>query len=286
MNTYRTRTLQQTRKLALASAIALTSIGVISSGVMADDMSQDIREARQESQIWTTYALSPYLRVHDISVEVNGTKAVLTGKVDGEVNKDLAKQLALGVNGIEEVDNQIVVVTDYVAPKGSADRSYGDIVDDASITAAVKSKLLWSKHAQGLSANVTTSYGKVTLRGTANSAAARELAGVLALNTHSVVSVDNQLVVDETKSTLTETLQVKSDAAGQDISDAWITTKVKSTLMYSSNVNGSLVAVTTTNGVVTLAGKLNSGAEQVLAIELASNVSGVRQVESAALSHL
>lgn len=287
MNIYKKNsTRKQARKLALASAITMALIGVGSGGVMAAEMTQDEKEARQESQIWTTYALSPYLRAHDIGVDVNDGKAVLTGMVDEEVNKELAKQLALGVTGIKEVDNQIVVVDDYVAPKRSSDRTYGEIVDDASITAAVKSKLLWSKHAQGLSANVETNYGKVTLHGTANSAAARDLAGVLAMNTPGVVSVDNKLLVDETKSTVSETVKAKSDEAGQTFSDGWITAKVKSTLLYSSNVNSSNIAVTTTDGVVTLAGRVNSGAEHALAVELANNVSGVIRVEDKNLSHL
>ncbi|MCK9503872.1 MAG: BON domain-containing protein [Porticoccaceae bacterium] len=287
MNTYKKiSNTRQARKLALATAITMALIGVGSGGAMAEEMPQNEREARQESQIWTTYALSPYLRAHDIGVDVNDGKAVLTGKVDEEVSKELAKQLALGVAGIKDVDNQIVVVANYVAPKRSADRSYGEIVEDASITAAVKSKLLWSKHAQGLSANVETNYGKVTLHGTANSAAARELAALLALNTPGVVSVDNKLLVDETKSTVSETVKQKSDEAGQTFSDGWITTKVKSTLMYSSNVNSSNIAVTTTDGVVTLSGKVNSGAEHALAVELANNVSGVVRVEDKNLSHL
>ena len=68
------------------------------------------------------------------------------------------------------------------------------------------------------------------------------------------------------------------------VSDSWITTKVKSTLMYSSNVDGSDIDVTTKKGVVTLSGKLDSGAERALAIELAKNVRGVASVESTGLT--
>lgn len=72
--------------------------------------------------------------------------------------------------------------------------------------------------------------------------------------------------------------------AEQDIADSWITTKVKSTLMYSSNVDGSDVDVSTSAGVVTLKGKLDSGAERALAIELADNVRGVKSVQSTGLT--
>ncbi|KJS09646.1 MAG: transporter [Gammaproteobacteria bacterium BRH_c0] len=275
---------KKTQKLALASAIALAMFASAGTA-MASDLSEDITEARQESQIWTTYALSPYLRAHDLQVSVDKGKATLTGKVDEGVNKDLAKQIALGVSGIAEVDNQIVVEANYVPPAASTERSFGAIVDDASVTAAVKSKLLWSKYAQGLSVNVETRSGAVTLHGTANSAAARELAGKLALNTQGVVSVENKLLVDESKATLTETAKVASDDVGQAVSDTWVTTKVKSTLMHSSNINSSSIQVSTSEGVVTLAGRANSGAEKALAVELASNVRGVTRVDAKGLSH-
>ena len=83
-------------------------------------------------------------------------KATLTGKVEEDVNKDLAKQIALGVDGVKEVDNQILIQSDYKAPANSSARAYGEAMDDASITAAVKSKLLWSKYTSAMSTGVST----------------------------------------------------------------------------------------------------------------------------------
>jgi hyperosmotically inducible protein len=271
------------RKSVLASAVAL-AIGGISGAASADTVSQDVTEARQETQIWTTYALSPYLRANDLKVSVDNGKATLTGKVDESVNKDLAKQIALGVSGIKEVDNQIVVQQDYVAPAASSTRSYGEAIDDATITATVKSKLLWSKSTDGLTADVDTNRGRVTLKGTADSKDAKALAGRLALNSRGVESVDNQLVVTPKKPTVVDSAKSSAKEAEQDISDSWITTKVKSTLMYSSNVNGSDIDASTSAGVVTLKGKVDSGAERALAIELADNVRGVKSVQAQSLT--
>ena len=136
-------------------------------------------EARQETQIWTTYALSPYLRANDLKVSVHDGKATLTGNVAEDVNKDLAKQIALGVDGIKTVDNKIEVVPNYKAPAQSADRSYGEVIDDATITSEVKSKMMWSRYADGLTANVDTTRGKVKLSGTADSQEAKDAAGKL-----------------------------------------------------------------------------------------------------------
>jgi hyperosmotically inducible protein len=263
-------------KLIVASAVAAAIAG--SSGAFAAGTpSQEIVEARQESQIWTTYALSPYLRANDLKVSVHSGKATLTGNVAEGVNKDLAKQIALGVDGIKSVDNKIEVVPDYKMPAQPADRSYGEVVDDASITSAVKSKMLWSRYADGLTANVDTTRGKVKLSGTAETQEAKDAAGKLAGNTRGVNSVSNQLVVGSGK-------PGAAKSEGTDIADGWITTKVKSTFMYSSNVDGSDISVDTKGGIVTLTGKMDSGAERALAIELAGNVRGVKSVDSKLLT--
>jgi osmotically-inducible protein OsmY len=267
---------KQLRTLALVSAIALSLITV--SGSAFADSAQDITNARQESRISTSYALSPYLRAHEINVVVDNGKATLTGKVDEDVNKDLAQQIALGVDGIKEVDNQLVVVGDYMPPPRTEDRSFGDVVDDASITAAIKNKLLWSKYTSALTTDVDTKWGRVQLKGTAHTADAKAYAGTLARNTRGVRSVDNQLVVDLAPS------KVETSAA-QDVADGWITTKIKSSYMYSDRVDGSDIEVQTTDGHVLLRGKVNSGEEHALAIQIAENVRGAKDVNSGGLTH-
>ncbi|SDI52659.1 BON domain-containing protein [Pseudomonas panipatensis] len=50
-------------------------------------------------------------------------------------------------------------------------------------------------------------------------------------------------------------------------------------------VNSSEIAVSTLNGIVTLSGGLASRAERSLAIELASNVRGVKGVQATRLTY-
>jgi hyperosmotically inducible periplasmic protein len=277
-----------TQKLVFSAALLIVPM-TMSANVFAEDKSsQPVTDARQEAQIWTTYALSPYLRANDLKVSVSEGKATLTGGVEEDVDKDLAKQIALGVSGIKTVDNQIKVDKDYKPAKSSGkDRSYGQIVDDASITAKVKSKLLWSKNSDGLTTNVDTESGKVTLNGDADSDAAKELAGQLARNTHGVLSVDNKLVVKKEKDDK-KTAKVSKKSTtdmGDKVSDGWITTKVKATFIYSSNVDSSDISVSTQDGVVTLSGVVSNGTEGELAIALAQNIKGVKSVESGELTN-
>jgi hyperosmotically inducible periplasmic protein len=232
----------------------------------------ELIESRQESQILTAYAMSPFLRAHDFNVTVCRGNVTLSGSVAEEVSRELARQIALSVGGIKSVDCQIDVIADYMAPARS-DRGFGEIVDNLSVALLVKSKLGWSRHADAFTVEVESTGGKLTLSGIAETAGAKDFAGALAVNTPGVRSIDNQIVIDAGRVRI-----VKEEAA--DISDSWITAKVKATFMYSSSVNGLDIAVSTHHGVVTLSGKLHDGAECAFALELVRGVRGVKSVTS------
>ena len=275
------------KNLIVTSGLALL-LSTLNVSYAAESATQSLIDVRQEVQIWTTYALNPYLRANSLKATVKNGKATLTGVVPEDVNKELAKEIALGVDGIKEVDNQIKVVSESTVSQANPMSGFADAVDDATITATVKSKLLWSRHTDGLKTTVVTKLGRVSLTGTADSAAAKELAGRLAMNTRGVVSVDNALVISKEQASSLNVTQdkvaVAASGAEQTISDSWITAKVKSTLLYSTNVSGSSIEVSTQAGVVTLSGKLTSGAEKALAVELTENVRGVKSVDAKGLT--
>jgi hyperosmotically inducible periplasmic protein len=143
-------------KLFLASSMML---GMLSTGTTfaAESACQSVDDSRREAQIWTTYALSPYLRANELEVSVKDGKATLSGEVEEDVNRDLAEQIARGVKGVNNVDNKIVVRADYTPRPRGTERSYGEVVDDASVASAVRSKLQWSKHTEGLNAKARPS---------------------------------------------------------------------------------------------------------------------------------
>ena len=269
---------KQPRTLWRASALALLMAGG-SSAALGATSAQELTDARHETQIWTAYALSPYLRANDLKVSVQNGRAILSGKVSEDVNRDLAKDIALGVSGIREVDNQIVVDDNFRPVKADGERSFGEVIDDASITSTIKSKLLWSKNADGLSTNVDTRLGRVTLTGNAQNASDRELVEQLASNTRGVVDVDNQITLGALQTVAART----EDEPIPTMSDGWITTKVKSTLMYSNNVSGTAIGVRTDGGVVSLTGNVSNAAEHARAVALAQNVRGVKSVEAQGL---
>jgi hyperosmotically inducible protein len=247
------------------------------------NLSQSIDDAQKEGRIYASYALNRHLNPFEFKVTVDGNKAIINGVVEEAIDKELAEQIALNVSGITKVENQIVV--NESAPRAKtvtkSGQSFGTAVEDATITASVKSKLLWNKNTEGLDIHVETKNGLVTLSGKTNTGASKDLAGYLAANTDGVRDVDNQLAVTSKETTSTGATLSKAD---KEVSDAWITTKVKSSFMYSKNVSARDITVNTEGGVVSLSGVVDADSEKELAIDLAKNVRGVKEVNASALN--
>lgn len=168
-----------------------------------------------------------------------------------------------------------------------APRTAGQAIDDATITASVKAKLLADDRTKGFDVNVDTRNGIVTLKGGADSQAAKLAAGQLAGQAEGVVLVKNELIVatpdtearqDANTATLSGEVREKMDEAGDGIDDAWITSKVKTQLLADDQVKGTQINVDTQGNVVTLTGTAPSGAARAKAIELAQATRGVRGV--------
>jgi hyperosmotically inducible periplasmic protein len=267
------------RELVIACTLAAL---LSATAVAAEPTCPDVESARQEARIATTYDLNPYLRDADIRVSVRNGKATLRGVADSDVGRALAGEIARGVDGIERVDNRIAV------DAGGA-RSRGEAIDDASISASIKFKLLWSKQADGLGIMVASQRGRVTLSGSVRSVEAKTAAGLVAAGTRGVESVDNLLLVDPA-SVPVAAAPTRNEGQGlegwderQDLADAWITTKVRSTYLFSRHLDGADIVVRTEGGVVTLTGTVRNRGERALAIELAQSVRGVEGVVSAGL---
>ena len=252
-------------------------------------------DARREAQIWTSYAFNPHLKASDISVEVRGKRAYLTGTVDEQLDKDLAAEIAQKVDGVESIDNRLVVDAKYQGKtRADGEPDFAGSVEDATITASIKSKLMWNDRTDGLEIDVDTAGGRVTLTGTADDAEAKRIATRLARDTDGVVAVDNKLTLDTDRAladdddagerAVAANARDDDDTTGEaDVDDAWITTKVKSTLLLSRWVDGLDIDVDTKDGVVSLKGEADSAAERDLAIELADSIRGVERVEASAL---
>lgn len=182
------------RNLFLASAIATASLG--SAGVIADDaMARQLSEARKEGQIVGAYSLNRHLSRYKLDADVDGDRVVLSGVVSSDVAKELASDIAQGLDGIATVDNRIEVSRDG-AQQTITERDFGDAVADATITATVKSKLQWHRATEGLAIDVETRDGTVVLAGNIVNIADRALVVRLVQSTDGVRSVVDRLGQD------------------------------------------------------------------------------------------
>jgi len=178
------------------------------------DFSGDARDAWITGKLEAVYALNPHLDAFSIKTETTAAKVHLTGTVDSDIDRDLAGELAKGIDGVVSVDNDLVVksgtrsttphaatATAKPSDKSTAangDRPFGVWVDDATTTAMVKSKLLADPNIKGTKIDVDTRSDVVTLSGTVGSREQKELAEKIAKNTGDVKQVKNQLVVGST----------------------------------------------------------------------------------------
>ncbi|MGD0020774.1 MAG: BON domain-containing protein [Smithellaceae bacterium] len=136
---------------------------------------------------------------------------------------------------------------------------------DSRIESSAKQSYVFKTYLQNDDINIQSKDGAVTLTGTVSEESHKSLAQETVAGLPGVKSVDNKL-------------EIKGTPPPKN-SDAWITTKVKTMLLFHQNVS-SMTEVNTTNGIVTLQGKANSMAQKDLTTEYAKDVEGVKGVKN------
>jgi osmotically-inducible protein OsmY len=157
--------------------------------------SQPVKDAYLKGRIVSALAFNPHVSVFDLDVRVDDGVAYLTGAVDDAIERDLAVEIARGVDDVRDVRADIAIKPGARKEKEEARRPLGQTFDDAATTAVVKSKLVANRSTPAGKINVTTRKGVVTLTGTVDSDAQKDLAGRIAENTDHVAKVNNELTV-------------------------------------------------------------------------------------------
>ncbi|MFO8082847.1 MAG: BON domain-containing protein [Desulfobacterales bacterium] len=240
------------------------------------EKSDEAGKAWIKTKLTTTYTLNEHLNPFEIDVTVKDGTVTLSGVVENDIQKELAEEIAWGVEGVQKVENNISVEPETEG-RGEEQDFFG-VVNDASTTARVKYRLLWNRHTDGLDIEVNTKNGVVTLAGLTATEIEKELAVKIAENTKGVSDVVDQLKVSEKEAA--EEQKSVLEKTGRFMSDAWITSKVHTTLLFSKEAEGSDVEVDTQDGVVTLEGSAKSEKQKQQIIELAEDVTHVKSVQS------
>ena len=168
------------------------------------------------------------------------------------------------------------------APEAHSD-SVGAALADTATTARVKAKLMGKRILRHSDVGVTTTNGVVTLTGTASGPKAMDFAVDTAKAVEGVKSVDNNLTVAN-RSKAAGKMHEMADDTQHVMSDSWITTKLKSSLLADSVSKGVDVSVETTHGVVVLKGALANQAAIDHVKTMAEQVSGVKSVDTTGLT--
>jgi hyperosmotically inducible periplasmic protein len=141
---------------------------------------------------------------------------------------------------------------------------YASKIDDRIVSTA-KNSYVFMTYLQGDDIKIESQDGAVTLTGTVADDNHKSLAQETVAGLPGVKSVDNKL-------------EVKGTTAAEN-SDAWISTKVKTMLLFHRNVSAT-TEVNTKDGIVTLQGEATSQAQKDLTTEYARDVEGVKDVKN------
>ena len=138
----------------------------------------------------------------------------------------------------------------------------GDAASDSRITMTVQSKYFASDEVKGHEIDVDTDHGVVTLKGKVQSENARQQAVQIARGVDGVARVEDQLTIIPDG----ERAAVRTGEAER--SPGWITTKIQAQYYVHPGLKPWNIDVTTSrNGVVTLAGEIDSDADRASGLE-------------------
>lgn len=147
--------------------------------------------------------------------------------------------------------------------------SAGEEIEDSVITSKVKIALLIHRSTSTVRTEVITKNAVVTLFGTVQNNAEKELLTKLVEDIHGVKGVQNKMTI------------AKSDASSttaEKFEDSVITSKVKMALVLNRSTSASRTIVSTKDEIVTVSGIAKNNAEKELVTKVVEDVDGVNSV--------
>jgi osmotically-inducible protein OsmY len=137
---------------------------------------------------------------------------------------------------------------------------------DDRIESSARNSYIFATYLIGDDIKIQSKDGIVTLTGTVSEESHKSMAQETMVSLPGVKSVDNRLEVKGAPPTAN--------------SDAWLSEKVKATLLFHRSVSPSTTEVYVNEGIVTLRGNAASEAQKELTTEYAKDVEGVKEVKN------
>jgi osmotically-inducible protein OsmY len=164
-------------------------------------LTTDAKSPSAGSDAWlitkVKFTLLFHKNVNAVATKVTAENGVITlrGEASSIAQKDLTGEYAADVEGVKSVNNMLMTPASKESAATTKMEALGEAVDDASITAMVKGTLLYHRSTSALNTNVVTKDGVVTLNGTAENNAEKDLAEKLVGDVHGVRKVINNITV-------------------------------------------------------------------------------------------
>jgi len=137
---------------------------------------------------------------------------------------------------------------------------------DDQIVSSAKKSYVFKNYLKDDDIKIESKDGAVTLTGTVSQESHKTLARETVAGLRGVKTVDNRL-------------EVKGESPAVN-SDAWLITKVKTTLLFHRSVSATATEVNAKDGIVTLRGDAENQAQKDLTTEYAKDVDGVKDVKN------
>lgn len=252
----------------------MVALAVIASMISAqvEQVATDVEDTTITARIETLYLLDQHLNPLNINTTTRNGHVMITGTVNDEVERELAEDLALGVKGVRFVDNQLAVINTVVGEKEK--RTWRQRIEDRSVSAAVKARLLYNGQFKGLKIGITTVNNVVSLYGVVPSEEHSEKIAYIAMETKGVREVVNDLQV-RPKDPSDPILGV-----GRQISDEWLESRVETAFLLNRHLSTREVDVEVDDGICILTGSVNSEEKQRVAGDIARSIQGVKDVRN------
>lgn len=219
-NSYVYKTYLKDEKISISSKDGAVTL----SGVVWNDshkpMAQDVAEAlpgvksvdnrierksdspAENTDAWVSMKVKTALvfhrnvNAHKTDVYVKDSIVTLKGEAASQAQKDLTTEFAKDVAGVKGVVNEMTVAKTPPAPGATM----GESIDDASITAQVKTTLLLHRSTGVLRTKVETTNGVVTVSGTARNSAEKDLVTKIIQDVYGVKKVVNNMTIEKAMS--------------------------------------------------------------------------------------
>ena len=237
----------------------------------------------QASRGWITtkiqaqYFADPDVKGRNIDVTTANGVVTLSGTVDNESTRRRAIEIARSTDGVREVEDRLRIET-AGAPRADSESAK---VSDDDIADRIEAKYYRDENVGSNDIDVSANAGVVTLSGTVDTESERRRAVMLARRTAGVKDVNDELKVESRVATSGNSGKSagngKRAGLGEQIEDAWITTKIQSKFFVDDEVDGD-IDVSTNKGVVTLTGEADNPEARQHAEVIARETEGVTRV--------